>query len=140
MDLKPSRSMYGPAFSHRMPPVQNITMGWSFSSGASRSTAAGKSRKIIDADRQGVPERAELHFVIVTCVEQRHRPAFIEPALEFLGGELGRGAARRVDAFDTERDDLLLDPYEHAAERLVLRLAHLRLQAFEARPAAQFGE
>src|SRR5690606_11890685 len=40
--------------------------------------------KMIDANRQRIFERAELHFVIVTGVEQRHRTTFIEPALEFL--------------------------------------------------------
>ena len=37
--------MNGPAFSQRMPPVQNMTIGVSFNSSGSFLTAAGKSRK-----------------------------------------------------------------------------------------------
>src|SRR5262245_30990843 len=50
--------------------------------------AFGKVAEVIDADRQRVPESAELHFVIVARVEQRDGAAFIEPALELARREL----------------------------------------------------
>ena len=64
-------------------------------------------------------ERAHADLVFITRVEQRHRPAFVQPLLELLRRDLGGWTAGGIDAFDTESDDLLLDLHEHALERLI---------------------
>ena len=64
-------------------------------------------------------ERAHADLVFITRVEQRHRPAFVQPLLELLRRDLGGRTAGGIDAFDTESDDLLLDLHEHALERLI---------------------
>ena len=46
MFLKPSISMNGPAFSQRMPPVQNITTVSFFIASGSSRTAFGNSRNV----------------------------------------------------------------------------------------------
>ena len=100
----------------------------------------GKIAEMIHADGQRVLERAELHFVIIARVEQRHGAAFVEPLLEFARGELGRRALRGIDAFDAERDDFFFQPHEHPRKRLVIRLAELGLQIFEAGQRSKFRE
>ena len=64
-------------------------------------------------------ERAHADLVLITRVEQRHRPAFVQPLLELLRRDLGRRTAGGIDAFDAESNDLLLDLHEHTLERLI---------------------
>ena len=100
----------------------------------------GEITEMIHANRQRIFERAELHLIIIARVEQRHGATFVEPPLEILGRQLGRGALGRIYALDTERYDFLLEPHQHPAERLMIGLAELGLQIFPARQAAQFGQ
>ena len=105
--------------------------------------AADRGREVaemVHADGQGVAEGAEADFVVVARVEQRDRPAFVEPLLEFAGGQLGGSAPGGIDALDAERDDLLLEPHQHAGEGLMVGLAVFRRQVREARQGAEFGE
>ena len=100
----------------------------------------GEIAEMIDADGERVLERAELHFVIVARVEQGDGTALVEPPLQFLRRELGGRAPRGINAIDTERDDLFLQSHEHPGERLMLRLAELRLQILQAGQAAQLPQ
>ena len=76
-------------------------------------------------------EGAELDLIIIARVEQGHRPAFVEPTLELLRCKLGRGVGSRTNPFDAERDDLFLDPHQHAVEGLMIAVAHLWREFFQ---------
>ena len=79
----------------------------------------GKIPEVPDSRHDCAPERTHTHFIIITGVEQSHRTTFVQPLLELLRRNfLGRSPGR-IDAFDAERDDLLLDLHEHALERLI---------------------
>lgn len=73
------------AFSQRMPPVQNMTIGCSFISSGSQPYGIRELPEVIDARGQCVAESAEFDFVIIARVQQGDRPAFIQPLLEFPG-------------------------------------------------------
>jgi len=109
--------MNGPAFSQRIPPVQNITTGLELG----RQFLHGRREiaEVPDLRDDRSFERPHPHFVVVAGVEQRHRPTFVQPLLELACRDLRRRTPGRVDAFDAERDDLLLDLHEHALERLI---------------------
>src|SRR6476619_7580026 len=81
---------------------------------------------MIDAQRYGVLERAELHFVIVSRIEQRDGPSFVEPTFKFARSELRRGSLGWIDARNPEGDDFPLDADQHAVERLFAADANLR--------------
>ena len=98
-----------------------------------------KVAEMVDADRQCILERAQLHLVVVARVEQGQRPTFIQPRFQLLRRELRRGTPRRLDARHAKGDDLLLDAHQHAPERLVRCVAEFRLKLRESlnRPQAR---
>jgi hypothetical protein len=78
---------------------------------------SGKLPKCADMRHHGILERAKADFVVVARVEQGNRTPLVEPLLERARVQAGRGCARRVDAFHSECDDLLLDLHQHSVER-----------------------
>jgi hypothetical protein len=94
----------------------------------------------IDTGRNRLIESADFHFEIITRVEQRDRPALIEPAFQFQCRNALRCVPSRIDAVDAEGDDLLLDLHQHPREGLVGALADLRRQALQPRHGPQFAQ
>ena len=125
--------MYGPAFSQRMPPVQNITIGRCLRCVRQPLDGGRKVAEVIEAERDGILERAGFHFVIVAGIEQRDGSPFIEPALEVLRRKFRRRSLRRFDARHAEGDDLAFDLHEHAIERLLVARADFGREFFQAR-------
>ena len=97
----------------------------------------GKIPEMVDARRARAAKCPEFDFVVVAGVEERDLAALVEPLLEGGGGQLGRSSAGWVDAFDTESDDLFLDPHQHSREGLVFTQADLRSQILKAGKLAQ---
>src|ERR1700730_12348373 len=93
--------------------------GLLFQLGREPGDRAGKLTEMIYADGERICEGPELHFVIVTRIQQRHRAPLIQPALELPGGELRRGSSCWIDTGDTESNDLLLQADQHAPEGLM---------------------
>ena len=100
----------------------------------------GEVSEIPDLRHDRPLERPHPDLVVVPGVEQGHRPAFVQPLLELRRRDLGRRTAGRIDAFDAEGDDLLLDLHQHALERLLGTRAFLGLDAREARHGADHGQ
>ena len=97
----------------------------------------GKIPEMVDARRERPAKCAEFDFVVVAGVEERDLAALVEPLLEGRGGQLGRSSAGWVDAFDTESDDLFLDPHQHSRKGLVFTQADLRSQTLKTGKLAQ---
>ena len=100
----------------------------------------GKVPEMIHARGQRVLERAELHFVVIAGVEQRERPALVEPGFQLTRSELRRGTRGRIDSRHAEGDDFLLDAYQHATEGLFGGAAVFRLQLCKAGNAPKSGQ
>jgi len=98
---------------------------------------SGELAKVFNTDRYGALKRAQSNFKIVAYVEQRERPAFVEPLFELAGCQFGRWLARRGNSLYAKCDDLLLDFDEHPPEWLVATFTDLRRQFVKPRHAAQ---
>ena len=92
---------------------------------------------MIHADGQRIAESAQLHFVIIPRIEQRHRLSIVEPLLEFLRRQLRRSALGGRDSLHAKRDYLALQPHQHPLKRLLVRLAQLPLQTLQPRQRPQ---
>jgi hypothetical protein len=101
---------------------------------------SGEIPEMIHARRHCVLERAELHLVVIAGVEQGQRTPFVEPCLELARRQLGRSAARGIDARHSEGDDLLLEAHQHPPEGLVVGVAVLGFQLLEPRDGLQSRE
>ncbi len=73
-------------------------------------------------------ESPQLDLVVVARVQQRDLAAFVQPLFQLLRRQLGRGAPARLHPLHTEGNNLLLDPHQHPAERLVITHAPLPLE------------
>ena len=73
------------------------------------------------------------HFVVVSRIEQRDGPPFVEPALQFSRGKFRRRSLAGFDPRNAKRDDLLLDAHQHAVERLLVADADFGREVLEAR-------
>ena len=95
---------------------------------------------MIDADGCRGFERANLHLVVVTDVQQRDVLAFIQPLFQLGGGQFRAGADRWNNRFNPHRNDLFFQPHQHPAEWLVITQAFLDGKIVEVRIAGQMLE
>ena len=100
----------------------------------------GKLTEVVNVGRDRATKGAHADFVVVARVEQRDRAALVEPLLERVCGQFGRGAASRIDPLDPEGDDFLFDLHQHPIEGLFSAEAFLRREILEAGDGAQFDE
>src|SRR5436190_2140926 len=86
--------------------------------GGQPANSRREASEMFDAECYRVLECAELHFVIVSRIEQRNRSSFVEPTFKLARSELRRGSLGWIDAPNPEGDDFPLDADQHAVERL----------------------